>query len=192
MVAVALVATRTSLGAFLVAGVHSAAATTSGDLYAWGDGEFGQLGNGTTTISQTTPVVVSLPAGVTVTAIAGGGRNACAIGSNGTLYAWGDDANGGLGNGTTTAEQTSPVPVSLPLGVTATAIAGGAGTGYAIGSNGTLYAWGSGGQGQLGNGTTPTGSPNVGCLLSSSAGSRSFRSALSPDPPCRRQPDRRL
>ena len=75
-------------------------------------------------------------------------------GSNGTVYAWGAGGNGELGNGTTTSTQTTPVAVSLPSGVTATSIATGAGTGYAIGSNGTLYAWGYGGDGELGNGTT--------------------------------------
>ena len=154
VVAAALVAMGTSLGAFLVAGVHSAAAATSGDVYAWGVGSEGELGNGTTTFAQTTPVAVSLPAGVTATAIAGGGATGLAIGSNGTLYAWGFGPEGELGNGTTTAVQTTPVAVSLPAGVTATAIAAGGFAGYAIGSNGTVYAWGVGDEGELGNGTT--------------------------------------
>ena len=58
-----------------------------------------------------------------------------AFGSNGTVYAWGAGGNGELGNGTTTSTQTTPVAVSLPSGVTATSIATGAGTGYAIGSD---------------------------------------------------------
>ena len=65
-----------------------------------------------------------------------------------TLYAWGSGGAGQLGNGTTTAAQTTPVAVSLPSGVTGTAVAAGADTGYTIGSDGTLYAWGNGQAGQ--------------------------------------------
>ena len=143
--------TATAIGA---AGYTGYAMGSNGTLYAWGNGADGELGNGTTTAAQATPVAVSLPAGVTATAIAGGEYTAYALGSNGTVYAWGFGTNGELGNGTTTSTQTTPVAVSLPTGVTATAIAAGALNGYALGSNGTLYAWGNGTGGQLGNGTT--------------------------------------
>ena len=125
---------------------------SDGNLYAWGLAYYGELGNGTTSNAQTTPVTVSLP--VTPTAIAGGADTGYAIGSDGNVYAWGAGGNGELGNGTTTSIQTTPVQVSLPNGVTATAIAAGADTAYAIGSDGKLYAWGAGGNGELGNGTT--------------------------------------
>ncbi len=125
---------------------------SDGNLYAWGLGYYGELGNGTTTNAQTTPVTVSLP--VAPTAIAGGADTGYAIGSDGNLYAWGAGGNGELGNGTTTSIQTTPVRVSLPNGVMATAVAAGADTAYAIGSDGNLYAWGAGGNGELGNGTT--------------------------------------
>ena len=128
----------------------------SNTLYSWGSGSAGQLGNGTTTTAQTTPVAVPLPAGVTATAIASGADTGYAIGSDGAVYAWGDGLAGQLGNDTTTSS-TTPVVVSLPAGVTATAIAAGAKTGYAIGSDGTLYAWGYGVDGQLGNGTNIIG-----------------------------------
>ena len=126
---------------------------SDGSVYAWGYGAFGALGNGTTTL-QSTPVAVSLPAGVRATAIASGERTGYAIGSDHNLYAWGYGPDGELGNGTTTAVQTTPVTVSLPSGVSPKAIAAGAFSAYAIGSNGVLYAWGSGGDGVLGDGTT--------------------------------------
>ena len=125
---------------------------SDGELYAWGDNNDGQLGNGTTTSSDS-PVQVSLPTGVTAMALGGGYYSGYAVGSDGKLYAWGDNTYGELGDGTTTSSDT-PVQVSLPTGVTATAIAGGSSTGYAIGSNGKLYAWGFNGDGELGNGST--------------------------------------
>ena len=124
-------------------------------LYAWGANSNGELGDGTTTNADT-PVQVSLPSGVTATAVASGNSTAYAIGSNGKLYAWGANANGELGDDATSSSDT-PVQVSLPTGVTATAIAGGYYSGYAIGSDGKLYSWGENTYGELGDGTT-TGS----------------------------------
>ena len=135
-------------------GLHSMAKGSDGKLYAWGDNEYGQLGNGTTTTS-TTPVAVSLPSGVTATVLAAGGLHSMVIGSDGKLYAWGDNYYGQLGNGTTVTA-TTPVAVSLPAGVTPTVLTAGGAHSMAIGSDGKLYAWGDNEYGQLGNGTTTT------------------------------------
>jgi hypothetical protein len=133
---------------------------SDGHLYAWGENFYGTLGNGTSVAFSDTPVVVSLPAGVTPTAIAGGFESAYAIGSDGHLYAWGDNFYGELGDGGNSNSST-PGVVSLPSGVTPRAIAGGGGTGYAMGSDGNLYAWGLNASGQLGNGSTTNSSTPV-------------------------------
>ena len=131
---------------------------SNGKLYAWGDDYYGELGNGMsgdtpggTALMSDTPVVVSLPAGVTPATIAGGGGCAYAISPNGTLYAWGFNSTGQLGDGTTTNNST-PEVISLAPGVTAKAITGGGGFAHAIGSDGNLYGWGLGSSGQLGTG----------------------------------------
>ncbi len=90
---------------------------------------------------------------MTPTSVAAGLYHSLAIGSNGKVYSWGNNANGELGNGTETNEK-DPVIVSMPAGVSASAIAAGADHSLAIGSNGNLYAWGYNGLDELGNGTT--------------------------------------
>ena len=126
-----------------------------GTVRAWGDNQFGGLGNATTT-SSSTPVPVSGLTGVT--AIAGGDESGYALLSDGTVRAWGYNSYGQLGNGTTTNSST-PVPVSGLTGVTA--IAGGFSSGYALLSDGTVRAWGHNGFGQLGNATTTDSSTPV-------------------------------
>jgi alpha-tubulin suppressor-like RCC1 family protein len=148
-VVVALPSAVTASGISAAQGTGYAIAS-DGKLYAWGDNNLGKLGNGSTATNSFTPVAVSLPSGVIPTAVAGGYQSAYALGSDGKVYAWGDNFYGELGNGTTT-NSTTPVAVSLPTGVTATAIAGGGGTGFAIGSDGKLYGWGYNANGGLGD-----------------------------------------
>ena len=91
---------------------------------------------------STSPVKVSLPSGVTATAIAAGATSAYAIGSDGNVYAWGHGAYGELGNGST-SRSTTPVKVSLPSGVTAKALSAGSSTGFVIGPTTTCTAGGT-------------------------------------------------
>ncbi len=137
--------------AVLGTGTPSAAVST-GPVYVWGSNGNGQAGNGTTG-TDTQPVAAELPSGVAATAVSAGTDYSLALTSTGAVYAWGNNGSGELGNGTTT-QSTTPVLVQLPVGVTATAIAAGADTAYAVTSTGAMYAWGANNQGQFGNGTT--------------------------------------
>ncbi len=147
----------------------SLAEGSDGNVYAWGDNQFGQLGDGTQADSST-PGQVSLPSGVKATAVSEGFATSLALGSNGTVYAWGANLAGQLGDGMDTGPEicgytpcsTTPVPVTLPGGVTATAVSeGGLYTSYALGSNGTIYAWGMMLSGSSATGRTPDLRPAV-------------------------------
>ncbi|WP_142116370.1 Ig-like domain repeat protein [Salinispora arenicola] len=144
-----------TITAVAAGGLHSLALTSTGAVLAWGRNVSGQLGNGDST-NRSTPVEVSLPAGVTITAVAAGAFHSLALTSAGAVLAWGENLHGQLGNGGTT-DRSTPVEVSLPAGVTITAVAAGAAYSLALTSTGAVLAWGDNSNGQLGNGTT-TGS----------------------------------
>jgi alpha-tubulin suppressor-like RCC1 family protein len=89
----------------------------------------------------------------------------------GTAWAWGSNAYGGLGNGTT-MQSSNPVAVSLPSGTTVTALAGGGDHSLALTRAGQVLAWGYNGDGELGNGTTTNSSTPVAVSLPSGAAAR--------------------
>ncbi|WP_050565879.1 RCC1 domain-containing protein [Salinispora arenicola] len=138
---------------------HSYAVTSSGTALAWGDNGQGELGDGTTTRSST-PIPVSLPAGTTVTAVAGGIGHGLAVTSTGTVLAWGLNSDGQLGDGTIT-DSSTPVAVDLPADTTVTAVAAGRRHSLAVTSTGTVLAWGLNSDGQLGDGTITDSSTPV-------------------------------
>ena len=76
---------------------HTCATLSNGSLMCWGENSDGQLGNGQRTQTQTTPVWVNLGVGRTATRIAADYGNTCAIVDNGSLYCWGTNTHGKLG-----------------------------------------------------------------------------------------------
>jgi alpha-tubulin suppressor-like RCC1 family protein len=130
---------------------HSIALATDGTVYTWGDNFSGQLGNGTNNASNV-PVAVTGLSGKTITAVAGGGVHSIALAPDGTVYTWGENYFGQLGNGTNTYSNV-PVAVTGLSGKTITAIAGGGLHSIALASDGKVYTWGYNVFGQLGNGT---------------------------------------
>ena len=140
-------------------GSHSIALASDGTVYTWGFNQYGQLGNNTTTNSRS-PIAVQVAgtplAGKTIVQIAAGADHSLALDSDGALYAWGSNAYGQLGNGTTT---NSSVPVAVKIagtplaGKTIVQIAAGANHNMVLTSDGAVYTWGWNYHGQLGNNT---------------------------------------
>ena len=126
----------------------------NGNLYAWGDNKFGQLGIGDTT-NRYLPVKVPFPDGVTGWIDVSASNNHClAIGNDNNLYAWGNNCCGQLGIGDTTNAYL-PVKIPFPVGVTGwVKIAAGISQSLAIGNDGNLYTWGGNYYGELGIGNT--------------------------------------
>ena len=132
-------------------GYDGLALSSKGKLYAWGDNEFGELGDGTTT-SRVAPVLVHLPRGVKITAIAGGSQHSLALTSAGRVLAWGRGSFGQLGDASSKSSDV-PVAVRLPAGDKITRISAGGGFSVALTSAGKELSWGHNQNGQLGNGS---------------------------------------
>ena len=133
-------------------GTHSAAVTKDGDLYMWGSNGAGQLGVYSNANSKI-PIKVNNSSSTlpekSVKYVALGGNHSAAITKDGSLYIWGWNNYGQLGDGTTT-ERYTPIKImdnvaSVSLGDYHSA---------AVTKDGSLYMWGNNSSGQLGDGTT--------------------------------------
>lgn len=136
------VITKTAAG-----GSHTLALSTDGQVWAWGNNDSGQLGDGTNTQRATPVLVQNLDH---VVNIAAGSRHSLAVKNDGTVWAWGNGDYGKLGNGSN-ANCNAPVQVNVLTGMVD--VAAGENHSLSLKSDGTVWAWGKGGNGQLGNGS---------------------------------------
>ena len=127
---------------------HTVALKGDGNVWAWGDNTFGQLGDGAPP-ARSTPVQVSGLTGAI--AISAGNIHTVALKGDGSVWAWGNNGNGQFGDGTTTNRST-PVLVSGLTGVVA--ISAGVLHTIALKDDGSVWAWGDNYYGELGDPTT--------------------------------------
>ncbi|MCC7500430.1 hypothetical protein IT396_01350 [Candidatus Nomurabacteria bacterium] len=133
-------------------GSHTAAVKTDGTLWTWGFNTVGQLGLGDK-LAVSSPVQVG-----TLTdwaQVSTGYDHTVATKTDGTLWAWGDNGYGQLGHNTAVTVDTSS-PVQVGTLTTWSSVAGGGTNTLAVKTDGTLWAWGNNGAGQLGHNTAIT------------------------------------
>jgi alpha-tubulin suppressor-like RCC1 family protein len=151
-----------------------------GLAYCWGAGAGGQLGNNSTAQSDV-PVAVSTSgalSGVTITEISAGLYSVCALSSAGAVYCWGYNADGELGDSSTTQ---SDVPVAVSTsgvlsGKTITQVSAGLEDACALASTGAAYCWGDNATGQLGNSSTTSSSVPVAVTTSGALSGKTLAS----------------
>lgn len=126
------------------------AVKSDGTLWGWGANTNGELGNGTTTPKAAPVRIGSLTDVRSIFGIDAVYRSVYALKNDGSVWAWGDNADGELGNGTTT-DSLVPQPVPGLSGVQHITNAGD--SIVALKADGTVWAWGDNRAGQLGNGS---------------------------------------
>ena len=136
---------------------HTSAIKTDGTLWLWGYNGYGQLGD-STVASKSSPVQ-TVAGGTNWKLVAGGAYHTAAIKTDGTLWTWGRNNYGQLGDNTD-ANKSSPVQ-TIAGGTNWKLVAGGSYHTSAIKTDGTLWLWGYNGYGQLGDSTVANKSSTV-------------------------------
>lgn len=126
---------------------HACVLDAAGDAWCWGSGGFGQLGIGDT-LDHTTPQPVT--GGLHFASLTGGSAHTCGLLATHEAYCWGANATGAVGDGSSLLRSLAPVPVSGGHRFSQLS----AGTGFTCGIDlqGHPWCWGSGLQGELGDG----------------------------------------
>ena len=143
----------TNVTAIAAGSLHNLAVKSDGTVWAWGFNYYGQVGNGTSGGNVLSPAQVKYLTGVT--AVAGGGYTSFALKSDRTVWAWGYDGQGQLGNGTSD-ESAHSIPTKVRSLNTAVSISAGVEHGLAVLTGGSVSAWGDNQTSELGTTTTTT------------------------------------
>ena len=139
---------------------HTCAIANTGASYCWGNNGNGQVGRGGSSggISKIPQLVDTGGMSPTdtkaryFTALSAGASHTCGIAMDGTLWCWGDDSKGQLGNGSETGEKSAPFKVDSDKRFIS--VASGSHHSCAITSEGVVMCWGDNASGQLGIGNT--------------------------------------
>jgi hypothetical protein len=161
---------------------HTAALKVDNTLWVWGDNATGQLGDNS--VAKRSSPVQTVAAGTNWRQVACGGNHMAGVKSDGTLWLWGGNTSGQLGDNTATS-RSSPVQ-TISAGTAWLSVSCGYAHTAALKSDGTMWAWGLNTAGQLGdNSATSRSSPVqtvtasttwtvVGCGYRHTAGVKSY------------------
>ena len=128
---------------------HSLALDTNGNVWVWGDNEYCQQGNGN--VGGANSLIAHQVAGIShATAIAAGWAHTMVLKDDGTVWAWGYNSAGQLGDGTAV---NKTVPIQIPDLTDVCAIAAGNQHSMALKNDGTVWVFGDNSFGQLGDNT---------------------------------------
>jgi len=130
---------------------HITAIKTDGTLWTWGRNDQGQLGDNTTT-NRNTPVT-TFAGGTNWKQVACGQQHTAAVKTDGTLWSWGNNGNGQLGDNTSGINRITPV-TTFAGGTNWKQVSAGNNYAAAIKTDGTLWTWGNNDNRQLGDNTT--------------------------------------
>ena len=142
--------------AFVAAGyTHSLAVVEGYEVWAWGDNRYGQLGLGSSQGPDTchefgspcSRVPIPVPGITDVVSVAAGWHHSLALRADGTVWGWGDNRAGQLGDGT---QEQRDAPTRVPGLNGIIAIGAGGFFSFAVGSDGRVWAWGDNYHGMLG------------------------------------------
>ncbi len=137
---------------FVSAGeLHACAIKTTGTLWCWGSHLNGRLGLGTLAADVTSPTQVGTA--TTWANVNAGEKHTCAVRTDSTLYCWGGNTSGQVGDGTSGTDRLTPVQISSGDGGVWSKVGAGSAHTCATRTDKTLYCWGADGSGQLGNGS---------------------------------------
>ena len=132
--------------------------TPQGRLYTVGANSYGQLGNGTSGFSTGSTVFQPVGTDTDWGSFAAGDFHALAVRTNGTLWVWGSNSQGELGDGTNIFKSS---PIQIGTDTNWASVTAGYDFSLAIKTDGTLWGWGENLYGELGLGTHgPSGDTN--------------------------------
>ncbi len=135
-------------------GTHSCVRVTGNNVFCWGQGISGQLGDDSFESKSEPVAVVALP---DVIQISAGTNHTCALGEEGIVFCWGQNSSGQLGDGGTSSSRVNrPLPTPVSQLTNASAVSAGSTHNCAVRLDGTAACWGANSSGQLGTGDKVT------------------------------------
>ncbi|KAH3837497.1 hypothetical protein DPMN_110888 [Dreissena polymorpha] len=130
---------------------HTLALSRNGEVFSWGDGDYGKLGHGNNS-TQKFPKLIAGLSGIMVKQVSAGFRHSAAVTEDGDLYTWGEGDYGRLGHGDSASKNLPTKVKDLPP---LDHVACGSSHTVAVSKDGkTIWSFGSGDAGKLGHGDT--------------------------------------